>query len=72
MQSVYDSHMNENKIIMKQNQNQPVILFKDKGDRLARKIFILEVLTNISNKLKKFIGIESFISNLRSFQFEIE
>jgi len=58
--------MNENKIIIKQNQNQPVILFKDKGDRLARRIFAFEILTNISNKIKKFIGIESFIANLRS------
>ena len=67
MQSVYESHLGEYKLQMRVNINNVQLLFKEKGDRLAKKAYKIEFLTHISRKLTKYKTTVTFFAYLRNF-----
>lgn len=64
--------MGENKLQIKVNSNNLYLAFKDKQDRLSRKVYRLEFLTNLSHKLKVNNTPETFFAFLQELNMELD
>lgn len=72
MQAMLDLYLGENKLQLKVNPNSLYLAFKDKQDRLSRKVYRLEFLTNLSHKLKVNNTPETFFAYLQEMNIELD
>lgn len=72
MTSINDAHLSENKIQMKHTVLALHTQFKERAERIFRKIYHMEYLTNLSTKLKTLQTSEEFFAYLREAVVEVD
>lgn len=72
MLSIAESHQQEYKIQIKTPIQSLHGAFKERAERLFRKVYTLEYLTHLSVKLKAFQTSDQFFAYLKEAQFEAD
>ena len=65
MQSIQEGHISENKLLLKNTHEQLYKPMKEKGDQIAKRIFSLEFIIQVLNKIKKLQDNEEFFKYIR-------
>lgn len=72
LDKVMENHLADNRLQMKSSINSLHAQFREKGDRLAKKVYKIEFLTHMSRHLSKLKSRDPFFSHLKDLKLEYE